>query len=182
MFNDAFYKWRCADRKTIGTWCVHALLVAAMLTWLQHAGIAWWYYLLVITWPALSLTMIRSLYEHRAADHPKHRTAINEAGVVMRLLFLNNNYHIVHHEHPSLPWYLLHKEYWRHREAYAARNGGYVVKGGYWELFRRFSWRQTDACVHPRHRHEMRAGAELARSHSVASSRRPHDCSQTSIG
>lgn len=48
--------------------------------------------------------MIRSYFEHRAADDCKHRIVINEAGSVMRLLFLNNNYHLVHHDLPHLPW------------------------------------------------------------------------------
>lgn len=122
-----------------------------MLAWLQwYAGIPWWYYLLAVAWPALSLAMIRSLYEHRAARDPKHQTAINEAGFLMRLLFLNNNYHLVHHDLPHLPWYHLPHAYRIRRDAYAAKNGGFVIRGGYWELLKRYVLHETDFPVHPR--------------------------------
>nr|WP_175920758.1 fatty acid desaturase [Burkholderia latens] len=143
-------EWRGGDRRHVRTWLAHLLVTAAMLAWLQYdEGIAWWYYLLAITWPALSLAMVRSLYEHRAADDPKHRIAINDAGPLMRLLYLNNNYHLVHHDLPGLPWYLLRHVYRTHAAAYANRNGGYVIRGGYSELLKRYAWRPTDAPVHP---------------------------------
>lgn len=67
--------------------------------------------------------MIRSLYEHRVARDPKHRTVINEAGPLMRLLYLNNNYHLVHRVLPHLPWYQLPYAYRIRRDrGHLARN------------------------------------------------------------
>ena len=93
--------------------------------------------------------MIRSLYEHRAAPHPKARIAINEAGFAMRLLYLNNNYHLVHHDLPKLPWYDLPRAYRMRRDAYARKCGGFVIRGGYRELLARHAWTPTDTPMHP---------------------------------
>ncbi|WP_109481252.1 fatty acid desaturase [Paraburkholderia sp. C35] len=151
MLAGAFGEWRRGDRRYVSTWIIHALLVALLLAALDcFAGIPWWYYLLAVTWPALSLAMIRSLYEHRVAREPKHRTVINEAGLLMRLLYLNNNYHLVHHDLPHLPWYQLPRAYRMRREAYAAKNGGFVIHGGYWELLTRYALHETDFPVFPR--------------------------------
>ncbi|KVE38654.1 fatty acid desaturase [Burkholderia sp. TSV86] len=147
---DAFCAWRRADWHYLPMWIAHVALVATLLAWLHlSVGVHWWYYLLAVTWPAQSIAMIRSLYEHRAAPEPKARIAINEAGPLMRLLYLNNNYHLVHHDLPSLPWYDLPRAYRMRRDAYARKCGGFVIRGGYWTLFKRHAWRQTDAPEHP---------------------------------
>ena len=49
------------------------------------------------------------------------------------LLFLNNNYHLVHHEQPGLPWYRIPAEYRRRREEWQARNANYCYRG-YWRI------------------------------------------------
>jgi fatty acid desaturase len=150
MFADAFRTLRRGDFRYLRMWVTHAVCVIALLAWLQRTiGVPWWYYLLAITWPALSLAMIRSLFEHRAARHPKARIAINEAGFAMRLLYLNNNYHLVHHDLPRLPWYDLPRAYRMRRDAYAEKCGGFVIRGGYRELLARHAWTPTDAPVHP---------------------------------
>lgn len=130
-------------------WLTHAALLALMLWAIDAwAGIHPLYYLLGVAYPALSLAMVRSYYEHRAAEDVKHRIVINEASWPMRMLYLNNNYHLVHHDLPSLPWYLLPEVYWADREAYLARCGGFRI-AGYGELLRRFSFRAVDAPLHP---------------------------------
>lgn len=52
-----------------------------------------------------------SVYEHRPAARAKERIVLNEADPLLLLLFLNNNLHLVHHDLPSLPWYLLPRVY-----------------------------------------------------------------------
>jgi fatty acid desaturase len=130
-------------------WLVHGVAVALLLAGVQrYAGVPWWYYLVAVSWPGLGLAMVRSLYEHRAASHPKARIAINEAGLAMRLLFLNNNFHLVHHDLPALPWFHLPRAYWMRSEDYRRKCGGFVI-GGYGALLRRYAWRATDAPEHP---------------------------------
>lgn len=137
------------DMRHVPAWLAHGVGVVVLLGWVQsYAGIPWWHYLLGVAWPALGLAMVRSLYEHRAAPHPKARIAINEAGFVMRLLFLNNNLHLVHHDLPALPWFQLPRAYRMRREAYRQKCGGFVVPG-YGALLRRYAWRATDAVQYP---------------------------------
>ncbi|GAB7526277.1 hypothetical protein PBS_52680 [Paraburkholderia sp. 2C] len=54
---------------------------------------------------------------------------INEAAWFWRLLFLNNNYHAVHHDLPGLPWFALRRVYLERRAQYLLRNGGFLVSG-----------------------------------------------------
>jgi fatty acid desaturase len=90
-------------------WLVHGGLLAALLTWMARCDFSPLYFVVVISYPALALTKIRSFLEHRAADDPLARSVINEAGLLWRLLFLNLNYHSVHHDLPGVPWYGLRK-------------------------------------------------------------------------
>jgi fatty acid desaturase len=90
--------------------------------------------------------MLRSLYEHRPGALPAHRTVINEAALPWRLLYLNNNYHVVHHAYPQLPWYQIPALYAAERAAWQEGNGGFVLPG-YWHLIRNFAWRTIDSPV-----------------------------------
>lgn len=139
-------------------WCTHGALLVLMMAGMQRwAGVPALYYLLAVSWPALSLAMIRSFYEHRAADKVSERTAINEAGWVTRLLFLNNNYHSIHHDLPGLPWYLLAAAYRLRAIEYVAKSGGFRVAGGYRGLFLRYAFRAPDATVHPAAQQRIRS-------------------------
>lgn len=136
------------DWSQTASWAEHLLLLAGMLWALHHwAGISPLHYVL-ITYPALGLAMLRSLYEHRPANRPAHRIAINEAGLFWRLLYLNNNFHVVHHETPTMPWYRLRSTYLADRAGYLQRNGGFLVPG-YGHLIRRFALQPIDSPVLP---------------------------------
>jgi len=131
------------------SWAVHLALTCAMLLALdRYAGIGPLRYLLTICYPALGLAMLRSFYEHRPALDAAHRVVINEAGLFWRILYLNTNYHAVHHERPDLPWYLLRRFYLQHRTDTLERNGGFVVPGYLW-LVRRFALTPVDSPIHP---------------------------------
>ncbi|CRR70550.1 VWFA-related Acidobacterial domain protein [Pseudomonas aeruginosa] len=109
--------------------------------------------LALYSWPlaaALGLSMLRSFYEHRPAREPAQRSVLVEAGWPWRLLFLNNNLHLVHHDLPGLPWYLLPRVYSASRRAYRRRSGDFHLPG-YGRLWRRHGWRPVDAPVHPEH-------------------------------
>ncbi len=149
VVHQAIEQVRSGNFRYLRMWAVHIAMLVIMLAAIErYTIIPAWYYLLVVAYPGLSLAMVRSYYEHRAADDCKHRIAINEASWPMRLLYLNNNYHLVHHDLPLLPWYLLAKVYKADRDAYIARCGGFRI-GGYTELIRRFGLTPVDAPVHP---------------------------------
>jgi fatty acid desaturase len=122
------------DWSDVPLWMAHGASVVALAWWLQAVcGIPAWVFVLGVGYAALSLGSIRSFHEHRAADAVEHRTVLNEAGWFWRLLFLNNNYHLVHHDLPHVPWYALRRVYEKSREQYVERSGGFLVKGyGEW--------------------------------------------------
>ena len=66
----------------------------------------------------------------------------------LALLFLNNNYHAVHHANPRLAWYRLPAEFARRRDEWLRRNGGYAYRS-YGEVFRRYLFRRKDPVAHP---------------------------------
>lgn len=131
-------------------WLVHLLLLAGLFYWLSLRGFSPLWLVLAVSYPALMLTKVRSFYEHRADEAPLARSVNNEAAWPWRLLFLNLNYHSVHHDLPGLPWYGLRKVYLLYRDGYYQRNQGFRV-AGYGEWMKRF-WRQPiDVNAHPGH-------------------------------
>ena len=78
-------------------WWLWLLAVGAMPVWayLLAAYLGW------------SLLKIRTFLEHRAHEAARARTVIIEDRGPLALLFLNNNFHVVHHMHPGVPWYRL---------------------------------------------------------------------------
>ena len=140
--------WR-GDWTLSTAWLQHLALLGAMLWALDRwTGIGPLRYALTVGYPALGLAMLRSFYEHRPAAIAAHRVVVNEACWFWRLLYLNNNYHAVHHESPGLPWHRLRRRYLAERDAVLARNGSFVVPG-YWALMRRHACTPIDSPVHP---------------------------------
>jgi fatty acid desaturase len=138
------------DWRRLPLWLGHGALCAILLYGIERiAGLPAGYYLLAVTWPALSLASVRSFYEHRASADIAERTVINEGGWFTRLLFLNNNLHAAHHARPDVPWYALPAFYRSRREALLAGNGRFHLTGGYWQLLRRYAVRPVDAPAHP---------------------------------
>ncbi|NML32940.1 fatty acid desaturase [Paraburkholderia antibiotica] len=118
------------DWRDVPAWLAHLAALAALTAWLQQAcGIPAWAFIVGAGYGALALASVRSFHEHRVAPVAAHRTVINEAGWGWRLLFLNNNYHLVHHDLPQVPWFALRKVYERSRPQYIARSGGFLVQG-----------------------------------------------------
>ena len=84
----------------------------------------------------------------RRTSGPAARSVIIEDRGPLSILFLNNNYHAVHHANPRLPWYRLPEDYARRREEWLARNGGYVYRS-YGEVMMRHLLRRKDPVAHP---------------------------------
>lgn len=114
----------------------------------EVAGMPFWKYYLLIAYPGISLSLVRSYCEHQAAESADHRTIIVESSPFWSLLFLHNNLHVAHHSKPALPWYKLPAYYAAERETLIAKNNGYTMKG-YGEIFRRFLLRPKEPIPYP---------------------------------
>ena len=136
------------DRAVIGAWVRHAIGAVPVVLAVRAAGVDLWFYALAAAYPGMSLIMVRSFIEHRAAENAPERTAIVEGGLFWRLLFLNNNLHSVHHNRPSMAWYRIPEVWQSEREQVLTRNGGYLLPG-YWAVIRRWFWRAREPVVHP---------------------------------
>ena len=137
------------DFTYVRTWVVHLSLLIAMLWWVnERAGIAPLHYLFGIAYPALSLAMLRSFFEHRPAKLPAHRIVITDAALPWRLLYLNNNYHAVHHDYPGVAWYRIPALYRADREGFLLRNNGFYIPG-YCHLLWKYALKPIDTPVHP---------------------------------
>ena len=135
------------ETQELRVWCLH-LPLTALLLWLlaRYTQVPLWHYCFGMAYPALGLAMLRSLYEHRPAALPAHRTVINQAAAPWRLLYLNNNYHAVHHAYPQVPWYQLPALYRAQQEVWRESNGGFVLRG-YLYLIRHFAFKPVDSPV-----------------------------------
>ena len=134
--------WR--DGARVWTWVQHLGLLAGLL-WAVHAATGMPLEVYLATgYAALGLACMRSLYEHRPAARPAHRIVVNEAGWFWRLLYLNNNYHAVHHARPGLPWYAIPAAYEVGRERFVNGTGGFLIPG-YNRFFLRHLFKPVDA-------------------------------------
>jgi fatty acid desaturase len=139
------------DRRNLAIWAWHLPLAALVLVWVNGVcAIPVPAYLALFVLPGVSLTLLRSFAEHKAANTPLERTAIVEAGAPLALLFLNNNLHFAHHKRPDLPWHALPAYYRAQRDQLLDENGGLLYRG-YREILRLFLLRPVDRPVHPNH-------------------------------
>ncbi len=127
----------------------HLAQCAPVLIWVMGVcGMPFWVYVAAFVYPGMSLAMLRSFAEHRAAEDANERTAIVENAGILGLLFLNNNLHAAHHMRGGLPWYQIPAFYRLNRAALIARNGG-LVYNSYFDVARRFLVTPHDGPVHP---------------------------------
>ena len=126
------------DYRHAGILLRHAASVALLLYWLLAVcDMPLYVYLLAFVWPGTSMMMVRSFLEHRYDADEARRTVLVEACPLTRLLFLNNNYHWIHHYYPGLAWYRIPAVARQQREQVLAQNGNYAYPG-YWSIARRY--------------------------------------------
>ena len=106
-----------------------------------------WSYLLA-AYLGMSLLKIRTFLEHQAHERAAARSVIIEDRGPLALLFLNNNYHAVHHAHPRVVWHKLPGLYQSKRESFLRRNGGYSY-ASYAQVIGQFLLRAKDPVAHP---------------------------------
>jgi fatty acid desaturase len=140
--------WRGKDAAR-ATFFWHAVQCAPVLMWVVGVcGVPLWFYCAAFVYPGMSLALVRSFAEHRAAPHAKERTAIVENARILGLLFLYNNLHVAHHLRGGLPWYQLPKFYRLNRAALIQRNGG-LLYDSYFDVARRYLLTPHDRLIHP---------------------------------
>jgi len=126
------------------SWLKHIVGTLMVFSWLAWQGFSIWFYCALIAYPALSLLMLRSFSEHLPEEVIDHRSAIICSNKFMQLLYLNNNFHRVHHDYPEAPWYQLpqlYRDHYRHHTTH--------VYAGYSELFKRFFMSPRFPVQHP---------------------------------
>ena len=139
---------RHVDPRVITGWLLHLPALALVLVWLAFiADIPFWAYL-VAAYLGLSILKIRTFLEHQAHEKARGRTVIIDDRGPLSLLFLNNNYHVLHHIHPRVPWYRLPRLFRKNPERYLSQNDGYFYKS-YAEVFARYLFRKKDTVPHP---------------------------------
>jgi fatty acid desaturase len=137
------------DRRPLREWTIHIALVTALLAWVTIVmAMPWWEYIVLIAYPGASLSMLRSFYEHTWSADAAHRTTVVENRFPFGLLFLNNNYHVVHHAAPALPWYRIPAVWNEHRDVFLQENGARCFSG-YGVLARRWLIRSAFEPVSP---------------------------------
>jgi fatty acid desaturase len=129
-------------------WLRHAAGVAAVLGWtVGVCHIPLLVYVLLVVYPSVAITNLRSFAEHRANDGSPARTNVVESNCFWSLLFLNNNLHVAHHAHPHVPWYELPVVWRRMRQV--APGAGLIFSGGYLEVCRTYLFRRFITPEHP---------------------------------
>ncbi|MGV6850414.1 MAG: fatty acid desaturase [Marinibacterium sp.] len=138
---------RAGDRALVRVWWMHPVWAGAVLAVVAVSPMPVWAYLLA-AYGGLAILRIRTFAEHRAHERTRARTVIIEDRGPLAFLFLNNNFHVVHHMHPRAPWYTLPDLYRRKAAHYRASNDNYVFRN-YAEVFSRYLLRAKDPVAHP---------------------------------
>jgi fatty acid desaturase len=146
-----FARLRNGDWQHLGILIRHVVSVTILLYWvIAVCQMPFWVYLLAFAWPGTSMMMIRSFLEHRYDPDNANRTVLVDGCPVTRLMFLNNNYHWVHHDHPELAWYRIPAVARQERDEVLRNNGNYWYTG-YLTIAWRFLLKSWTHPVHPAH-------------------------------
>ena len=142
-------RMQAGDWPYLRTWLLHVPAVAVVLVWvIGVCQIPFWQYALLYVWPGLSLTLLRSYLEHQGRAEVGRRTVVVEAGLLMSLVYLNNNLHAVHHLDPAAPWHQRRRRYREIRDDVLRGNDGYLYRG-YGEILARYLVWPKEPVVHP---------------------------------
>ncbi len=139
-------EWRATKNNPdiFTAWLWHFAGVAMVVLWLWLVSFPILLYIFGVAYPATSLLMLRAFGEHLPEENTAHRSAIIKSNLVMQLLYLNNNFHRVHHDHPEVAWYRLPKLY---QQQYADQTKH--VYPGYLSLIIEFGFKQRFPVEHP---------------------------------
>ncbi|WP_299611814.1 fatty acid desaturase [uncultured Tateyamaria sp.] len=147
FMRDDWQAIRAGDRQALKGWLVHVPGVVLILAAVWASPMPVWMYL-TASYVSVSVLKIRTFLEHQAHAQARGRTVIVEDRGPLAFLFLNNNFHVVHHMHPRVPWYRLPALYRANRDRYLSCNEGYRY-GSYGEVFKRHFLQAKDPVPHP---------------------------------
>jgi fatty acid desaturase len=136
------------EARVLSAWLLHGLgIIPVIWVLASYSTMPFWVYFLA-GYFGFGLLKIRTYLEHRASENPKGRTVIITDRGLFALLFLNNNFHAVHHNHPGAPWYRMRALYDANPETYLQGNDGYFYPN-YWQVFRKYLFWAKDPVPHP---------------------------------
>ncbi len=148
LIRDDLAAIRAGDAAVRKAWVLQGFGVGLVGLWLIAVGsMPLWAYL-GAAYAAFGILKIRTFLEHRAHEAYRGRSVIIEDRGILSLLFLNNNFHAVHHMHPTTAWYDLPAKYAANRDHYLRRNDGYRFRN-YAEVFRLYFLTAKDPVAHP---------------------------------
>lgn len=136
------------DREIIKDWILYVLAAIPVLLWLLAFGKTGFVVYFVSAYLATGILQIRTFLEHQADETPTARSVIIEDRGLLAFLFLNNNFHAVHHANQDMPWYQIPAEYEAKRAHYLKANHGYRYNS-YREVFARYFFKAKDPVAHP---------------------------------
>jgi fatty acid desaturase len=139
---------RTRDTKALYGWLKFIPAVAFVLAWLLVFSSISLIVYFTACYLGLSILKIRTYIEHRAHELAQGRSVIVEDRGLLALLFLNNNFHAVHHAHPNIPWYNLPTAFRAQRDKFLVQNNDYYFKN-YFAVMRRFFCAHKDVVAHP---------------------------------
>jgi fatty acid desaturase len=135
------------NRRVQLAWVLNMIGVAMVIVWLNWVKMSIVAYFAAV-YIGVALLKIRTFLEHRAHNLARARTVIIESRGPLSYLFLNNNFHAVHHMHPNLPWYVMPQIYAARRDHYQQRNDAYMFRS-YVDVFRQYFLKAKDPVPHP---------------------------------
>lgn len=139
---------RSDDRTIAMVWAAHAAASVTLLAVIARFGEIGIIAYLVAAYAGMGLLMVRTFLEHQAHERAGARSVIIEDRGFFALLFLNNNFHAVHHAYPSLAWYRLPGFFRQNRDRFLKRNRGYRY-ATYWTVLRRYAFRRKEPVAFP---------------------------------
>jgi len=152
-----FVRAWAGDRIIPKIWLRHFLAVSLLLWLISSYDSLHPAAYFIAAYFGMGLLMVRSFIEHQAVEKANQRSVIIETRGPLSLLFLNNNYHSVHHAYPSLAWYRIPEFFRENRSRFLRMNGGYRFES-YWEVFRRFGFRSKEPVAWPIEARRKRRG------------------------
>ncbi|MFQ5621780.1 MAG: fatty acid desaturase [Paracoccaceae bacterium] len=148
MYRDDIRRVVRGDRAILRDYLLHLAGLLPVIWWLSTIATIPPGAYFAAAYGGLSIVKIRTFLEHRAHQRAAARSVVIEDRGIFAFLFLNNNFHAVHHAHPNTPWYRLPAEYRRRREEFLRRNGGYRYRS-YYDVFKQYFLAAKDPVPHP---------------------------------